>query len=400
MSKTRLAYLVSHPIQYQAPLFRRLAASQVVDFVALFGSNFGQGGGFDPQFGQRVDFGVDLLSGYASIFLPGPAHASIDKTFGLRTPSIYTAWNAARPDVMVLHGWRTAMLWQAALAAMRLRRPFLLRAETPRLRHEAAKIGLRRRLRNVAVRRLVGQASRLLSLGAANERFYAHMGATPQQLVRMPYFVDNAAVRAAAQAGHQQRRALRVAMGIPDGAIVVIAVAKLIARKRPADLLHAMQHLSPAVHLVWVGSGDLAAEVQHITHVLGLGSRVHWLGFKPSPEVWKLFGMADLFALPSMEEPWGLVLNEAVAAGLPVLASDACGAAEDLIVPGRTGDIVPMGSIAAWRQALGLWGARIAQQDRGDAVEMQRLADAHSIERAASALEGAALASHNQARGA
>ena len=85
---------------------------------------------------------------------------------------------------------------------------------------------------------------------------------------------------------------------------------------------------------------------------MGLSNRVHLLGFLSSPDAWSTLGVADLFVCPSEAEPWGLVINEAVAAGLPVLASDQCGAAEDLVVRDRTGEIVPTGDVRAWEHAL------------------------------------------------
>lgn len=390
--RPRVAYLVSHPIQYQAPLFRRLAASSEVDFVALFGCDFGLGPSFDPQFGRAVDFGVDLLGDYRSVFLPQVgARAAIDRFWGLRTPSIYTALKAAPVDVLVLHGWRTAMMWQAALGSRIRGIPYLMRAETPAFEKASAVRSLRRAARDSAVGLLIRGSAGALALGSANRRFYLQMGLSSDRIHRMPYFVDDVAVTAAAGAGSRDRASVRRELGISEDAWVVVSVAKLIPRKRPLDLVQALRSLPERVHLLWVGSGELEEKVRAAAASAGVSGRVHLVGFRPPAEVWRILGASDVFALASEAEPWGLVVNEAVTAGIPALVSDECGAAEDLVVPGRTGEILPVGDVSGWASALRVWFERSQGGDRGDVLAMRARAEAHSLDGAASALEEAVL---------
>ena len=386
--KPVLGYLVSHPIQYQAPLFRRLAASSKIDFVALFGSDFGVHPSFDPQFGQMVDFGMDNLAGYRSAFLPQASkNPSIGRFLGLRTPSIRTFWNTEHPDVVILHGWRTAMMWQAAAGATVLRKPYLMRAETPEFRSAPPNSGLRQFLRKKALRMLLQGSAGVLALGRANERFYLSMGCEPKKIARVPYFVDNDSVAASAAMGKARRERIRADLGINNDAFVVIVVAKLIERKRPFDLVTVLSKLPVCVHLIWVGSGTLQETLLAEAKALGVSDRLHLVGFRPSPETWRLLGASDLFALPAEAEPWGLVINEAVVAGLPAIATDQCGAAEDLIIPDITGDIVPTRDLFAWESTIRKWLKRGRQGDRGNGQEMARLVDEHSIERAVVAIE-------------
>jgi glycosyltransferase involved in cell wall biosynthesis len=390
--KPVLGYLVSHPIQYQAPLFRRLARSERIDFVALFGCRFGLDGSADPQFGQVVDFGVDLLGGYRSVFLRQfRKQPDIDSFFGLACPSIW----ASHPHLegVILHGWRTLMMWQAALGGLCRRVPYFIRADTARFAtaRPAPSDGLRRQVRNHAVAALVRGCRYALSIGRANDRFYRSVGCAERKIMRVPYFVDNASIAAAAEEGRRMRSSLRAEFGIPDRAIVVLAVAKLIPRKRPIDLIRILPQVSRDVHLLWVGSGKLDGQVLEAARQRGVASRVHLAGFQPARKVWTLMGASDLFAISSESEPWGLVVNEAVAAGLPVLATDECGAAEDLIDPGRTGEILRVGDIAAWTAAVASWTRRARSGDTGDQLKMAELAATHSIERAAEAIEDAFL---------
>ncbi len=393
MRRPLLAYLVSHPIQYQAPLFRRLAASKEIDFVALFGCDFGVRPSYDPQFGQVVDFGVDLLGGYRSVFFQqGAGNGAIDRFLGLRLPAAQMLWDTEPFDVITLHGWRTAMMWQAAAGALLRKRPYLMRAETPLFARNGAPAGLMKRAKNVAVRTLVNGSAGALALGTANERFYLQLGHPQERLYRVPYFVDNEAVSASSREGLQNGARIRAELGIPGDAFVVIAVGKLMPRKRPFDIVRTLPMLDKSVHLLWVGSGEMEDAVRAEAVSLGVSDRVHLAGFRAAAETWRLMGASDLFVLPAENEPWGLVINEAVVAGLPAVVSDECGAAEDLIVPQRTGDIVRVGDLPAWASAIRNWHSRATSGDRGDLVAMKGRADAHSIDRAAAGIEEAVAA--------
>lgn len=393
-SKPLLGYVVSHPIQYQAPLFRVLAGSDAIDFVALFGCDYGIEPSFDPAFGKTVDFGVPLLDGYTSRFLPqGARHPKIDRFWGLRFRYARN-FPTRRPDVVVLHGWRTAMMWQAAARCVLGGIPYLLRAETPAWPVPQASEGrrsLKQHIRHLAVRSLVTHAAGLLALGTANERFYLRMGSARAKIARVPYAADNAAVAAAVSDRATRRKASRERLGIRLDDVVLVGVGKLMPRKRPLDIVRAMAALPADVHLVWIGSGSLEAAVRGEAQRLRLGNRVHLLGFLSSPDAWSMLGIADLFVCPSEAEPWGLVINEAVAAGLPALVSDRCGGAENLVVPDRTGEIVPMGNVMAWEDVLRRWTGRIQAGDHGDRDMMNRLAADHSLEAAAAAIERAVL---------
>lgn len=381
-----ISYLVSHPIQYQAPFFRRLARSELFDFEALFGSDFGLQPSHDPCFGQNVDFGIKLTGGYSFRFIPSLRRKpDIDSFLGLvsRSPTVF---GSRRPDVLILHGWRTALMWQAAAAAKVLGIPYVMRAETPQFKTSVPARGVRY-VRRVALRALLGGARGALVLGDANARFYGSLGLSGERLRRVPYFVDNDAVRAASSAGRKRRLEIRREFGVLPEGFLVIGVGKFLPRKRALDLVRLMPHCPPQVHLLWVGSGEQEPEVRAEIQKLGLQGRVHLAGFLPSARVWQLMGASDLLAVPSHNEPWGLVINEAVAAGLPVLASDECGASEELVAPGRTGEILPVGDASAWRRALIKW----AGGNPFDAKEAEARADAHSIEAAAVGLEAAIL---------
>jgi 1,2-diacylglycerol 3-alpha-glucosyltransferase len=89
--------------------------------------------------------------------------------------------------------------------------------------------------------------------------------------------------------------------------------------------------------LVVCGDGDLRPRLHALARELGLEQRVHWPGFVQYPDLPVYYALADAFILASTIEPWGLVVNEAMACGLPVLVSDRCGCAPDLVPEGQNG---------------------------------------------------------------
>lgn len=384
--RIRLTYVVSHPIQYQAPLFRGLSSMPHLDFRALFGSDFGVTPSFDPGFGRQVDFGIPLLDGYKSAFLPrGASRPSIDRFTGLRLPLTERFFKGTPPDVVIIHGWRTLLMWQAAAACRSKGIPYMIRAETPELPGFHPGFSLQRLARDIAVRRLLSGAAAVLSLGSANDRFYRRMGVSPLSIKRVPYFVDNRSVQEAAARGAASRAQIRQANGIPQDARLLIGVGKLISRKRPDWIVQLLPDLAADIHLLWVGSGELEADLRSRISRLGLQSRVHLTGFAQPSVAWELMGAADLFVCPSVSEPWGLVINEAVAAGRPAVVTNQCGAAEDLICDGITGSVLTPEDRAGWIAAMERWSRRDAINVRTRSIMRER-SSAHGLDVAVSAI--------------
>jgi glycosyltransferase involved in cell wall biosynthesis len=146
----------------------------------------------------------------------------------------------------------------------------------------------------------------------------------------------------------------------------------LLAKKRPLDIIQATQRLQNAVrekkiHLLWVGTGELGAELRQSCHACfdALGEapvnapnrynrpNASFIGFLNQSEINRAYVAADCLVLPSdAKETWGLVVNEAMASGLPCIVSDACGCAEDLVKPIRPDLCYPVGDINALERAM------------------------------------------------
>jgi glycosyltransferase involved in cell wall biosynthesis len=357
---------------------RRLAQESGWMFEAAFASRFGTEPAFDPGFGRVVDFGIELLGGYSHRFVASAARKSDPhRFFGLRAKGPII--DRRLPAVAVLHGWRTFYMLQAAIECRRAGVPFILRAENPIYRGRGEHRTWRSGLRDILLRWLLRSAAVCVYIGTANRRFFLERGVPAEKLVHMPYYVDNEAVLGAAALGKSRRAELRASLGIPAQAGLIACVGKFLPRKRQRDLVEAMQQLPAHAHALFIGSGEQEQTCRNLAAGLGIADRCHFAGFRPSLEAWEMLGACDVFCLPSAVETWGLVVNEASAAGLPVVVTDEVGCAEDLVVAGRTGSVVAVGNIAQLSAALREWTSEGASLD----TSCQRsLVDSHSIDAA------------------
>ncbi len=347
---TRLAVVVSHPIQYYAPWFAQLAACPELELMVFHLWDFGVEARHDPGFGQSLQWDLPLLEGYLSRFVanvstdPGTHHPG-----GLDNPSLVSELLAWRPDAVLLFGYayRTHL---RLLLDPRLRRiPLLLRGDS----HNIARArGLRAALAGLLRRLLFRRFEVALAVGQANTDYLQASGFPPRKIFPAPHAVDNARFQAAAPAAGREASAWRRELGIASAAPVVIFAGKFDAVKRPLDLLVAFAALEhPTAVLVLVGGGVLEDELR-VHAAAQLLRRVVFVPFQNQNAMPRVYALADLVVLPSISETWGLALNEAMNLARPVIASSHVGGAADLVIPGRTGWIFPAGDVEALRACL------------------------------------------------
>lgn len=339
----RLAVVASHPIQYQAPLWRLLAARGVVDPTVFFLSDHGVEASFDPGLGREVRFDVPLVEGYRHEFVPNRSRRPSVNTFtGTVNPGIVRALRTGGFDAVLVQGYAQASLWLAYATALADGLPLLLRGETPDPPPEARQ-GARWLARRAVLGTLVRRSRACLAIGLRNGAYYASMGARPDQIVWAPYSVDDVGFAAGGAEGRAGRAARLSALGLDPAEPVVLFGGKLISRKRPEDVVHAVDRLDRDVSLVIVGDGELRDTIADLARTR---PRMRSVGFVNQREIAQWFGVADLFVVPSERETWGLVVNEAMAAGAVPIVSDAVGCAPDLVA-GGAGGIFPVGDVDA-----------------------------------------------------
>ncbi len=357
MRRLRLAYLVTHPIQYQAPLLRRVAAEPDIDFTAFFGTDFSARAFTAGEFGRTIQWDVPLLEGYHHEVLPQlfPAPEGTQPPLDLWRPINYgLAGRLSGFDALWVHGYARAFHWAAIAAAKR-------RGIKVLLRDEATPISATRGLLKTAAKRvffagLARGVDAFLSIGRLNRQYYLDNGVKAAQLFDMPYAVDNTHFRKGAEAASALREQTRAQLGLEPGHPVILFAAKLIERKRPDLLLEAFAriHDEPALrqpYLIFVGDGPMRASLEAKAATFAPHA-VRFLGFQPQAELPRWYDLCDVFVLPSQQESWGLVINEVMCAGRAVVASDQVGAAADLVRPGENGALFKVNETADLARAL------------------------------------------------
>jgi glycosyltransferase involved in cell wall biosynthesis len=354
-SSYRVACLVSHPIQYQAPLFRYLAARPGIDLTVFFLSDLSVRAYPDAGFGVNVKWDVPLLDGYRHEFLPRVGSGSELSfwrpwTFGLRA-----RLRRGRFDALWVHGYAHRGCLAGIAAAKSLGIPVMLRGESNLLSEtdDALKLGVKR----IAIPALLRTIDATLAIGRLNREYYLHYGVSADRIFAMPYAVDNEFFRGAADRARPERETLRVDLRLQPGRPVILFASKMQPHKRAGDLLEAYARLSsdgiaePVPYLIFAGDGEDRAQLEHRATALKWDS-IRFIGFRNQSELPALYDLCDVFVLPSEREPWGLVVNEAMNAGKVVIVSDRVGAGPDLVDDGLNGFIYPARDVAALADRL------------------------------------------------
>jgi len=352
----RLAYLVSHPIQYQAPLLRRISQEPDIDLTVLFGSDFSVRSYKDEGFGVEVRWDTPLLEGYRSTFLP-----RVRDTGGLSLTSpisrgIYRRLRRGNFDALWVHGYASVNALHGMLAAKALGIPVLLRAES--WLADRARSPLKLALKGLFFQALGSAIEGVLPIGSVNAAYWHHYfgDAVPQFL--MPYAVDNGYFSGLAAAAAPREQELRTELALEPGRPIILFASKLQTRKHADHLMEAyrlmiegLDKAAPVPYLVIVGDGEERANLQAQAARHHLDS-VRFAGFRNQSELPRFFQLADVFVLPSRHEPWGLIVNESMASGCPVIVSTDVGSHADLVTDGVEGCVYPVGDVPALCKAL------------------------------------------------
>ncbi len=359
LSRVRLAYLVSHPIQYQAPLLRRIALEPGIELTVLFGSDFSVRGYKDHGFGVDVMWDTPLLEGYSSEFLrPWRDTGGVSPTTPISRGicrRLQRIDGSPAFDALWVHGYASVNALQGVLAANALGIPVLLRAES--WLADRARSSWTLAAKSLFFRLLGSGIAAVLPIGTVNSDYWTHYFGSRVPQFLMPYAVDNTYFARLAEAAAPQEQELRTELCLAPDRPVILFASKLQTRKHADHLLEAYRSFianrSPLdrPYLVIVGDGEQRAALEARTRELGL-DEVRFAGFRNQSELPRFFQLADVFVLPSRHEPWGLIVNEAMAAGCPVIVSTDVGSHADLVTDGIEGCVFPIGNIAALTDAL------------------------------------------------
>ena len=312
----KIIFLNSHPISYFSDMYRFL--SDKIDFEVWYCSKYGLKSHFDKEFNSVREIS-GLLDGFKYRFLVnlGISSSGKEKLFDTINPFIFfDLLSLKKGDIIICHGWSRLTMILIIIFANFFGIKVGLRSETPII-HEYNYSGVKKFLRKKILLFLFERINYFFYIGSNNKKFYQKMGVKDDKLIFMPYSVNPL---------YKSYNPLKKRTN------KIVFSGKLIEKKRPQDLLVAFSKLdNKNVTLCFAGTGNLKESLEQEVKKLNLKDRVKFLGLLNKNDLNYLYNSSDIIVLPSgYGETWGLVINEALEFGLPVIISDLVGSAIDL----------------------------------------------------------------------
>jgi glycosyltransferase involved in cell wall biosynthesis len=347
MKPKRLAILTTHPIQYHGTWFRRLAAQPNLDIEVLYCHHATAKEQADAGFGVEFDWDVSLLDGYRHRFLKNVAPVpGIGGFNGLDTPEIKEIIARERFDAVMINGWHYKSAWQAMRGCWKTNTPVMVRSDS-HLHTERS--GLKRAGKWPFYRWFISKLDACLPVGQWSSEYFLHYGADPKRVFVVPHAIDTDYFARESKRLSSQRRTLRAQWRLDDKATVFVFAGKFISKKRPGDFIKALSEAKAGggrIEGLMVGDGPLRGSCEALVHNADLP--VKFAGFMNQSQMTQAYVAADALILPSDGgETWGLVVNEAMACGLPCFVSDRVGCGPEMIRPNQTGGVYPLGDTKA-----------------------------------------------------
>lgn len=332
-----LVFITNVPAPYKRSRLNSLAALDGIDLHVIYANTRTYRRQYDVSYDAQFDFEM-----HRSRRVPiGGGEFMLD-TWSLRRLLSIEA------DVFVVGGWNHLAAWSAVVAGAVRDVPVAV---------VSANSSQRTRVSSLLARPAVRAFDAYFALSTAAEAHFVGLGASPDAVTVLPNSIDVEAFRDRLDGAEQDR--LRAELDTGD-AFVVLYVGRLSEAKGVDDLIAAVGAVDEAdVHLVVVGDGpDREAFERQARDELR--DAVTFTGTLPNEVLPNYYALADAFVLPTHGDTWGLVLNEAMVCGTPVVTTTAAGAVGDLVRDGETGLVVPPGDRAALRDVL----ARLVTDDR------------------------------------
>lgn len=344
----KIGLLSTHPIQYYSPLFKDLAKK--ADLEVFYAHKQSKKGQSEAGFGVEFEWNTDLLDGYRYRWLKNISKKpGIGSFFGCDTPEIYKIIRNENFDAFIIFGWNYKSALQAVMACKICNIPVFMRGDS----HLLTKRSILTRILKYLPYRILLPRVNYLYVGKLNKEYLQHYGVPEKKLFFVPHFVDNEYFHKVSQNCIKENKHLEIRkrLKIPQQAFTVLFVGKLVDIKRPFDLLKAFEYImTKNIHILIVGDGPLRDELEKAARLIS--EKIHFAGFINQSELPCYYSSCDLLVLTSSHETWGLVVNEAMACGIPAIVSDKVGCAPDLIEHGRTGFVFEMGNILSLQKAI------------------------------------------------
>lgn len=359
----KLAIVVTHPIQYYTPVFQLLAKQCHLKVFYTWGDNWLKNK-FDPGFGKNVEWDIPLLNGYEYEFVentakqPGSHHGK-----GIINPNIITKIAGFRPNAILIYGY-TYHSHFGVMKHFKGKIPVWFRGDSTLLDKESP---LKSILKECYLKWVYSYVDKAFYVGTNNKAYFKKYGLIEKQLIFAPHAVDN---KRFAENRQEEATMLRNSLGINKEAILILFAGKLESKKNPELLLKAFMKIyerqaTKNIHLLFIGNGVLENSLKsqsdsyRISNLnpMAIGSQIHFIDFQNQTQMPTVYQACNIFCLPSQgpNETWGLAINEAMAVGKAIIASNKVGCAVDLVKENINGTIFEnnnINSLAAKLQHL------------------------------------------------
>jgi glycosyltransferase involved in cell wall biosynthesis len=334
----KLAIITTHPIQYYAPIFRLLQQRNNISIKVFYTLGEPTAPKHDPGFGKAVSWDIPLLEGYDFEWLVNTAPAPGSHYFkGIITPGAIGQIKKYQPDALLIFGWA----YQSHLKIIRHfsgKLPIYFRGDSTLLNETG---GLKKTLRSVFLKWVYNHITHAFYVGENNKAYYKAFGLKERQLSFAPHAIDNKRFEVKRE---KEAEELRASLPIDKQHILILYAGKFEVVKNVELLVTAFATLNnPNVHLLLAGNGPEEKKLKDIATNSDIAANIHFTDFKNQSYMPVLYQAADLFCLPSTSETWGLSINEAMACGTAILASDKVGCTADLVKIGENGAVFKSG---------------------------------------------------------
>jgi glycosyltransferase involved in cell wall biosynthesis len=346
MKKIKISFLLSHPIQYFAPLLQSLGKEKELDFKVYYCSDHGVSQKIDKEFGRVVAWDIPILEGYQHEFIKNSStNPSVTNFWGLINFDIFKKLKKDKPDILIVHGWGYFTHWFTIFVASLLGIEIWLRGEAP-LKKEENRSFFVKTLRYIFIQNLLFKlVNRFLYIGTENKLLYQFFGSKVDKLIFTPYSIDNQRFANLYENIKNDKDKNREALGLNKHQIVFLFCGKLIEIKNPFLMLEAYKKIQTInTALVVVGDGKLRENMEAYIKKHDL-LNVKMVGFKNQSEIANYYALSDVLLLTSKSETWGLVVNEAMNFEMSFILSSGVGCAKDLIHENENGFIFENGHV-------------------------------------------------------
>ena len=387
----KLAIISTHPIQYNSPFFKLLAQRKKIRLKVFYTwSQSENEQKYDPGFGKNIKWDIPLLEGYDYVFVENIAKTPGSHHFnGINNPTLINEIKNWDATAVLVYGWNFKSHLNA-LKYFKNKLPVLFRGDSTLLDE---KVGVKKILRRLFLRYVYSYVDTALYAGSANKEYFKVHGFKDNEMEFMPHAVDNKRFELS-EINSNEADKLKQLINIPKNATVFLFAGKLEEKKQPDFLANVFCQLTDdSAFLIIVGNGEMEKELKqkYFNH-----PQIRFLDFVNQQHMPSLYACCDVFILPSKGpgETWGLGINEAMAGGRAVIASDACGAAYDLVINKRNGFVFEKNNPSMLKTFIQYFiGNKNAAKKMGE--QSHKIISEYSFEKESMALENVLLKKTN-----